>query len=492
MKKQGLSFLRLLQYVMFLFLAVIWLICITGTAHNIVWYKELFVTAVCLAGIFVFYLLLKRMDNFIQRHEKKLLWIFLAVFSVALYAVSAVSRNTPMYDYADIYQAAYALAYGGEVDWHYFALWSNNFPIFLLLAGVMKVCALLRLSDPFYVLLGINVALTVWGGRCVYRLVRHHTGQAFWAFGGLLLYSAFLPLWSGTNYFYTDSLSLAFGVWAWWKLLQPGGKFRNSVFAGFLWGIGFSMKATVAISLVAVVVVSVLLRERALLYRAAIAFVALLLCIGAWIGIRSRFPNYELEQQYKMPLTYWLAMGVHGNGSYPENSEFAVECMNTFGLQGKKELAAAYLFEHLPEAWSAGHFVSKARYNFASGKMGASEFNQYPGTLMYECMNDYGAYGGYSAMLASGYFYALLLMGMCGQLLSGRRNSEHRKDCTLEIAQFTVFGLFLFLMLWESNNRQLYNHIPWYTLYAVCGAYALTQKLTGGRNAGEKSVGEKA
>ena len=257
MKKHGLSVLRLLQYVMFLFLAVIWLICITGTAHNIVWYKELFVTAVCLTGIFVLCLLLNRAESLIQRHEKKLLWIFLAVFSVALYAVSAVSRNTPVYDYADIYQAAYALAYGGEVDWHYFALWSNNFPIFLLLAGVMKVCALLRLSDPFYVLLGINVALTAWGGLCVYRLVRHHTGQAFWALGGLLLYSAFLPLWSGTNYFYTDSLSLAFGVWAWWKLLQPGGRLRNGVFAGILWGIGFSMKATVAVSLVAVAVVSI-------------------------------------------------------------------------------------------------------------------------------------------------------------------------------------------------------------------------------------------
>ena len=84
MKKHGLSFLRLLQYVMFLFLAVIWLICITGTAHNIVWYKELFVTAVCLAGIFALCFLLKRAENFIQCHEKKLLWVFLAAFSAAI------------------------------------------------------------------------------------------------------------------------------------------------------------------------------------------------------------------------------------------------------------------------------------------------------------------------------------------------------------------------------------------------------------------------
>lgn len=118
-----------------------------------------------------------------------------------------------------------------------------------------------------------------------------------------------------------------------------------------------------------------------------------------------------------MPLTYWLALGIHNNGSYPENVEFAVECMNTPGRQQKHELACSYISEHRADFWSVNHIVSKARYNFASGKMGASEFNQNSGTLMYELMNDYGKYGGYSTMITSGYFYALLLFGMAGQLL---------------------------------------------------------------------------
>ncbi len=470
---------KLLQCLMLFFMAIILYICITGTAHNIVWYKELIVTTGFLAIIFLFCLVLKRARVFIQRHEKMLLSAFVLLNCFALYMVSCGSRNVPMYDYADIYRSAYAYAYGGEVNWHYFALWSNNFSLFLLLSLVMKLCALIRISDPFYVLLGINVVLTIWGGICIYRLIKQQTGDVVWAFIGLFLYSAFLPLWSGTNYFYTDSVSIAFGVWAVWELVGRQRTRRRCLFAGVLWGIGFSIKATVGISLVAVVIVSLLTKGKAAVRQVWLALPAFILCIGVLSGIRAQFPCHALEEQNKMPLTYWLALGIHNNGSYPENVEFAVECMNTPGRQQKHELACSYISEHCADFWSVNHIISKARYNFASGKMGASEFNQNSGTLMYELMNDYGKYGGYSTMITSGYFYALLLFGMAGQLLlickSG--GSEQKNDFLFEVSQFTVFGLFFFLMLWESNNRQLYNHIPWYAIYAVGGLYGIMERL---------------
>ena len=45
---------KLLQCLMLFFMAIILYICITGTAHNIVWYKELIVTTGFLAIIFLF------------------------------------------------------------------------------------------------------------------------------------------------------------------------------------------------------------------------------------------------------------------------------------------------------------------------------------------------------------------------------------------------------------------------------------------------------
>ena len=111
--------------------------------------------------------------------------------------------------------------------------------------------------------------------------------------------------------------------------------------------------------------------------------------------------------------------------------------------------------------------------------MGLSEFNQNPTTFMHELVNDYGKYGGFSTMFASAYFYVIILFGLYGavRVLTGKA-----KDDLSNIVLLTVFGLFLFLMLWESNNRQLYNHIPWYAVFGTLGL----RFLYGGETIDEK------
>jgi hypothetical protein len=43
------------------------------------------------------------------------------------------------------------------------------------------------------------------------------------------------------------------------------------------------------------------------------------------------------------------------------------------------------------------------------------------------------------------------------------------KDTVFAVSLITVFGIMLYLMLFEANNRQLYNHLPWFILAAACG-----------------------
>lgn len=71
-------------------------------------------------------------------------------------------------------------------------------------------------------------------------------------------------------------------------------------------------------------------------------------------------------------------------------------------------------------------------------------------------------------MITSGYFYTILILLICGAIkcLTGRLPLKDERLAFYLIAQLTLFGLFIFLMLWEANNRQLYNHMPW--LAAAC------------------------
>lgn len=420
--------------------------------------------------------LVKKMEKNIAKHEKKCLSIFLSIFFILLYVVSCVSRNTPMYDYNDIYTSAYGYAYGGAVDWSYFSHWSNNFPIFFLLTTVMKFCSLLGIAEPFYVLLFLNCMLSVWTGYCLFGLVKGQTQSVGWGFYTLLLYVAFVPIWGGTNYFYTDSLSLSFGIWAAYILYKHEKNILSYIFAGFLWGIGYGIKATVAISLVAVLMIYWLTASKNKLKVSIVTGIAFLCTVFMWSALRSGYPCYEDESKYGAPITYWLALGIHNDGSYPGNIDFAVQCLETPGKEAKNELACNYMKEHISDLWSLEHITSKMQYNFASGKMGLSEFNQYPTTFMHELVNDYGKYGGYATMFCSGYFYALLIWGLMGYAVVVWKKIRTDQDKLLMVCQYTVFGLFFFLMIWESNNRQLYNHIGWFALYGSMGLYRIIKK----------------
>ena len=74
-------------FLMLPFLGLLLIVCIGGTQHNIVWYKELLVTAAFCALIVISSLLLLCCEKILERCEKKLLVLFLAGMGIALYAV---------------------------------------------------------------------------------------------------------------------------------------------------------------------------------------------------------------------------------------------------------------------------------------------------------------------------------------------------------------------------------------------------------------------
>lgn len=80
-------------------------------------------------------------------------------------------------------------------------------------------------------------------------------------------------------------------------------------------------------------------------------------------------------------------------------------------------------------------------------------------------------------MLATGYFYALLIFGILSGIL-GFRNLIRggSPEWMILMTQLTIFGLMLFLMIWEANNRQLCNHMPW---LALMGVFGISETLEG-------------
>lgn len=456
-------------------------VCMAQTQHNIGWPKELFVTIVilcCLGGLFY---AMQRASRWLEEKEKICLTCILLAWGILLYGLSCLSRNEPMHDYASVYQAAYRSAYGGEVDWTYLARWKNNFPLFLFLSLGMRICAGVGVADPFYFLLLINVIAVEGAIYCVYRMTKNQTQNCGTAFFAVFLVMAFLPLWGETGFMYTDSVSLIFVIWPVYLLQSSHKPYLKYGLAGLLWGIGGAIKATAAISMIAVFLIWVITQKKSKYRKMAVIIIAFIVVEALFGAVRMQYPCYELEKQYGAPVEYWIALGLNGNGGYGENEQFALECLAQEGVQAKRIYAREYIRANVHNIVDRNHLVQKVRYNFASGNMGLSDYNRYPGNITYPFFNDYGSYGGYTAMLTSGYFYALLLLGVLGQAINLYRmwKKDRRSSEILSISQLTIFGLFLFLMLWEANNRQLYNHIPWYALSAAFSLQLLHEEIIG-------------
>lgn len=137
------------------------------------------------------------------------------------------------------------------------------------------------MTDPFYLILLFGVLSVVGSGICIYLLLgwmfgRGKNGSLCVQWMGVFLFVGFIPCWGGTFNFYMDAASLCFGIFAITAARaamfgmelysekvreKPDGEnncvkgktgsWGYRVLAGALWAMGFLLKATIAISLIA-------------------------------------------------------------------------------------------------------------------------------------------------------------------------------------------------------------------------------------------------
>ncbi len=177
-------------------------------------------------------------------------------------------------------------------------------------------------------------------------------------------------------------------------------------------------------------------------------------------------------------ITYWMNVGLKGNGGYVDNMEYCAQLDSIYGLDKKEAFSRQYLRDNLQEFVNLEHIVAKLRYNFANGGLGASDFmrNTHRRNFFFECISTDGAYYWYYSMLNTSYFFFLLAMIFIASLKSAFRSRGELQagDC---VPLLVVFGIMLYVMLFEANNRQLYNQLPWIILGSLAGIRSVVSAL---------------
>ena len=159
-------------------------------------------------------------------------------------------------------------------------------------------------------------------------------------------------------------------------------------------------------------------------------------------------------------------MGLLGDGSFENNLEFAIECLEAETYAERAELANNTIVNELGQLVSWDHIYEKALCNFGNGTFGCYLF-QYNVGLGYQLFNPFGRYGSFFANIATTYFWLILLFAAISVIVM---LFDKKKSRPLLAWLFGFWGIAVFLMLWEANNRQMYNQIP---LLALLGCFSV-------------------
>lgn len=312
------------------------------------------------------------------------------------------------------------------------------------------------------------------------NLVKNGTGKIF-----LLIYMTCIPLWLYATICYTDTLGLPFLAGAFWCLAKMiNAETRRSsikwlILHSALFSAAFSMKATLAIPFIAALIFLALSCQKGkdALVRITVAIIVFItisssLSLGTAqaIGITP-----ELREKYEFPKTHWIMMSMntqketYGAGGYQQSD---VDYTRSFENRAEREAAVMdRLIDRMknPQRSLVEHILfQKVRRTWGNGSLAADDYAG-RGIIYQSALHKFFLRNGTSwkpARTIMQFWWILLLganlLGMIIQFKEGKLSFAF-------ITHLTIFGFFLFYLIWETNSRYLVVLIPILTLSAADG-----------------------
>lgn len=421
-------------------------------------------------------------------------WQLLAVVVLAVacaqFFVGLATRQTLTDDYGSVVNGALLYAQQGksaafaqQYQW-YLNHWPNNRGIFFLLALFFRVLTALGFGGQWYTgMVCLGHLSFAAAAVCTFA----YLGRAFGAKASLAflpLYALFAPVYFQSSVAYTDTLS----IWAapaallLWQIGRGAVRRRTRLAAwaacAVCLGAGYEIKGSVAVVLAALCCEALV----CLPWRRTLAALAVLGCgfalvhgAAGLVYARSGVVTPELCQTAEMPTSFWVMMGLgEPDGAYSVEDEREIMYRQT--KEERQAYAAEVIRTRLEEKGAAGlptFLMRKTARTFGAGNgeiyYSLSRGPLQPGHAVYSYILEDGAHFGLFNNAAQCVYLSFYILGIAGALAAVRRRGAPAV-CAPWAA---LAGFYLFMLLWESNHRQLVNQWPLYWAAAAVGLAAL-------------------
>ena len=387
---------------------------------------------------------------------------------------------TPTWDVGVIYREALNHKdYIGELSSYFTVRYPNNIPLLLAEIYGVRILDFLGIDNYYKVFTFLNIVLVLCSMGGLYWFSYRRVGIIGATWGSFLMLFI-TPLYMYTPIFYTDTLVMPFvifGVLLYDIFYQSTHKFRYLwvILMSILLTIGVLFKANVIILVIAIFIHYVMTRN----YKQWLSFIGIFIVPFMLINFVYQqlvTPLYPVEKsELGFPATHWIMMGTYGNGSYYEEDVQFTESLKVDQKLSNEEIEKVHLEVIKERLMGDGvqgfikHINRKLNFTWAEGTYFAVPLlNRQP--VDDNMFRDY-VYG--EARKPYIYFCQAVQLNIIGMLVVAGFKLFKRKSVFEIVLSLTVFGTFLFLLIWETRSRYLVLILP--VMMALC-TYAMCDK----------------
>lgn len=449
---------------------------------------------------FILLLLFKKISNLKNispKTEKIIYFLSFIIFTIIqIIIIKTTWFEKITWDFGTVFNAASECARGNysRSELYYFFVFPNNIPILYFLTAVFKVCLLLGINNLVLVGSITNVIFIDISLLFLILSVRKIFGKKY-GFICLILCFLMTPLLTYTNIFYTDTLSMPFPIIIFYIILHIDfNKYtkKNTIYLvliGALAFIGFKAKFTVLFILIAYFIY-ILLKEKIkikdIIKNFLLIIASFLICSLTYTLINNYIDAFTEENRLvdKIPYTHWIMMGTsetymdttsyNVNGIY--NSKEYQNTNNYDTVEDKIKYNISVIKERIKSRKLIGNirfFGNKLINTWGDGTYFASQkLNRFPentNTLIDEILLPSGKYFKIYFYFASAIQLFIILMF----IISGIYDIKNKEYNLINIVKISIFGILLFLLMWETRSRYLVNYIPLFILLTTYGVHSL-------------------
>ena len=326
----------------------------------------------------------------------------------------------------------------------YFETYPNNHFLFTTVYILYKIEFLFtgNITDTLPTalnLMGLNISYIL---MCKCAEMIHKPSEAFvCTVRGML----FTPMITYTSFFYTDSITmpLVMALAYFYLKFKKSDKITHLIICSMLIGMAYKMKGSSLILLIAIII-DMFLNKYKLKNFAIITIPCFVVCkIISETALKILHISHETLKQKCFPLIHWIMMSADGRGGY--NSEDFLYTQSFVG-ENKKSADLARLAEKLHNQGFFGflhHLSEKIAYTWENFTFMAGYY--------------------YTNSFSSKIFIITSFLCHFTLLFSILISMKKSTDKTF-LLKLCLFGLIIFLLIWETRCRYLISFFPLFLL----------------------------